>query len=287
MLKEYKKLYAQTADRISNWRDLDKNVLADMYLQYEDTQKDLAEACIAALMCKYWNNIYKYYTTTSTAVTPEDCHDWLSHAIIYALKNRPWKREFNKKSDKNGTWNGQLNKNKIYNDPKGPDKCINMCIKSTQLIYGQAASSNNHKMSCVPLLSIQQLQDDKQDYLLNTQVDDFNPYDSWVNDAIRNEFKQKNYFNAFVLDGIVNSDTFRFDNKSKQQIFSKTKLSKYLKTLDNKYCAIFSDNFRLSLKEVVDAKDKILALNPNKICIYIKKSFEYFTKELPKYINTL
>jgi len=60
MLLQYKKIHESVADRIENWRTIDKNELVRSYEKYE-TNPYLKEGYVAAIMCRYWGAIKKYY----------------------------------------------------------------------------------------------------------------------------------------------------------------------------------------------------------------------------------
>lgn len=128
MLEEVKKCFKTAANAIEGWESLNKNTLANLYIDNEDNER-LRDAYFGALMCKYWNAIGKYYYTSRNSVTIEECYDWLIHALTYALKNRKWR-------DPNSN---------LYGDPTGPDKIINRCIASTRQIFYQASNTDKRR----------------------------------------------------------------------------------------------------------------------------------------------
>ena len=119
MLQESYDLYASLADNIPNWKNIDKNELINKYIEYEKTDHTLANYYMGAIMCKYWPKIYRFYKATPLVCTYEDVYDWLTESIVKTLEHKTW-----------------LNPDhKLYGDPKGPDKCINIRMKSCRLNY--------------------------------------------------------------------------------------------------------------------------------------------------------
>ena len=86
-----KQIYERSADAISNWRDIDKNELCRLYCANENNP--CGEAYLSALICKYWNNIYKYYNQSQGYATLEDCYDIVIDAIQNIIRRRPWEDE--------------------------------------------------------------------------------------------------------------------------------------------------------------------------------------------------
>ena len=70
--QEYKTLYT-AASSIPNWQTMNKNDLINAYIDNEEDEK-LRNSYFAAIMCRYWKNIFKYYAQSkNSGFTVEDC----------------------------------------------------------------------------------------------------------------------------------------------------------------------------------------------------------------------
>ncbi len=308
MLDAYKKLYEKVADEIPGWRKLDKNTLINKYVENENNPT-LKESYIAAIMCKYWGAISKYYQSShSSGVTAEDCHDWLTHAVMYALAHKNWLKQYSTKKrvyldvvvkdpisgeeriEKQMKWiqdNSMINSS--YSDPKGPDKCMNMCIASTRSIFYDASNHMKRSINYQKPISIDSLyeksdknKDAGKSAIIKNMIDnierdvsDINYKSSPAYNLIKNAISKKNYTEALILDSIVNSDVF-VKNADKKSSFSKVKLSKNLRSIDEKYCQLFSKMYDIDYKTVIEAVNNMKSYNSAQLNRSIKKLFSYF-----------
>lgn len=89
MLENEYASFRKRADAIPNWEKIDKNVLANLYLENEHDEVK-REEYLSALVCRYWHNIGSQYNESKNSVNIEECYDWLLNALLRALKNRKW-----------------------------------------------------------------------------------------------------------------------------------------------------------------------------------------------------
>lgn len=231
MLRDYKTIYEKKASIIPNWKCVDKNVLINQYIEHEK-EPELADSYLSAILCRYWGLIDKYYLQSYHSVPVEEVYDWLIHAVLYALKHRKWK-------DPN---------NKLYTDPNGPDKVINRCMLSSRRIFYQAANydlrSLNYKTS-----SLDAAMEARGD-VISSEVQPYEDVEDCTSSMIKKYFDKGKYFTAFFIDGIANYEVFDKLKESGTYTFSKKRLVRHLKHLDNKYAKSFSERFNVSIDKV-------------------------------------
>lgn len=259
VLSSYYKMLENVADGLPNWRNVSKNDLLNSYIDHEQNPL-LKEMYMAAIMCRYWGAISKYYMSSRNSISLEDCFEWLSHAIIYALEHRKWK-------DPN---------NKLYNDPSGPDKVVNRCIISTRQIFYQASNSDSRKVN-FGLESIENLEEQNLSYALPVDHND-EAADLSLKALIRKYFKSSYPAYSFIIDGIVNGDVF---DTTKGNDFNKRKLAKHLRYINDQYCGIFAKNYELAYDKVKEESQifnhisslRLYKLIDQALCL-IKKNLE-------------
>lgn len=97
MLKEYRKLYEESANFIQGWRSKDVNTLAFEAVEVEDNS-DLYSSYVSAIILKYWKLIgfLNEQTKGYYYLTKEDYVYFLENAVIVTLRKRPWENPENK-----------------------------------------------------------------------------------------------------------------------------------------------------------------------------------------------
>ena len=231
MIQESYNLFLQQAEGIDGWRDLDKSELVNRYIEHEGDDDDFyRNSYMAAIICRYWPKIQRFYKATPIVSTYEEIYDILINSILRAIKARRW-------LDKDST---------IYGDPNGPDKAINrtmMCERLNFLIY-----KNRTKRAVeIGAMSIEESKDKKGDVYFDLVEDSklFNNVDHYL--LIRNFYDSKMYILMFVYDVIANFDCTR-DGQ-----FSSKACTKYLLSLDDSYLNGFAEEIDLpfdSIKQV-------------------------------------
>ena len=226
MLDEYKQSCKEAADILPNWKDLSTNDLCRLCIANEDNPV-LYNAYFAAIQYKYWGLIAKYYNSCNGLVEPEVCRDWLIDTIMYALKHRRWE-------DVDST---------LYNDPMGPDRAINTkmkCLKINQYQY----SNRKKRKDEFGTMSLEALAEKMNDNTFGL-IDNSSELDKQsidINEYIKKLFLKKDYFMAYMLDGIINVDVFD-DEDGTKNILSVKKLSRFLRNLTQDYCEEFAERY--------------------------------------------
>lgn len=195
LLEEIRRTYLKFANNIPNWETMNKNKLANLYLEHEHSEPERSYY-FSALMCRYWSNVYKFYRTSkSTKLDISDFTSWLAESFFVAFKYRRWKDP----------------SNKLYNDPQAPDKVINRCIYSTRMRYYQYYNMDKRKLNFQTDSIERQLE--SFGYRANVykymSTVDGSEEDARCKDIITYYLSKENFLLAIILDLICFSDTFR------------------------------------------------------------------------------
>lgn len=248
-----------------SWRKENKNVLFYKYCEYEVSEPNLAEAYLAAITARYWNLINSYYAQGKGAYEAEDCYEWLTDVIAYAVRAKPWQ--------KGGTLDG---------DPNGPDKTINVCMKSRRQGFYQWSNAKKRAESFTSTLSMDKMMEDSGDSKL-PYYDDVNDLHNYldIKNLIISEFKDKNYMSSFIIDGIINAPVIDLTREKDGYLytqFNKKKLSKHLRHIDDRYCNLFSEMYNIPLDEVTQARDCCTSLSSTRIYTLLKNTLHKLSK---------
>lgn len=254
MLDEYKSGYLNVAQQLKDWDTIDKNQLCRDCLANENNP-ELYNIYMSAIICRYWGLIPKFYKISENLATPLDCYNWLLDSIFYAFKHRQWENP----------------DSAIYNDPTGPDKVINRCMKSSRLIHYQYFNRKKRRKN-YQHISIEEFKEkfntdsfDLEDSDSELDLDDLD-----VKDFVKQRFNNKEYFLAFILDCICFEDVYDYDQSTYK--FNMKKLCKIFKNIDENYIHIFAFRYNLDYETVYQAAILSKNINPNRLASKIKDS---------------
>jgi hypothetical protein len=246
LLDEYKELCREAASAAEGWEKLSKNDLCRAYVANKDN-KLLQDAYISAILYRYWNLISKYYYQSANCVTPEECYEWLVDSVSCCVNLAAWENP----------------DSSIYNDPNGPDKVINRCMKCARLTYYQFINRKKRKDD-FGLLSVEEMKelygngapepnDPKQEYDESLFI---------IKNYILQQFNRKNYFVAFLVYYISYANVFDVvkveDNTSAE--FNLRKMCRVMTNLEEDELYAFSNDLKLPYEQVVKAYDYIKAV---------------------------
>ena len=268
MLNEYKQIYKNVADLIPGWEELSKSELLNKYLEVKDNN-ELANCYMSAIIYKYWSVLSKYAMQCNGSFTKEDYHDWLTHAVLYAIDHKVWTDEskaISKKKD-------------------APNMVVNQCIASTRHQNYQKSNYLKYRDQYTAV-SIQAIQEENPnaDIVDNSYNDlDNSHFDCWFSSKVKACFNHGDYTKAFVLDAICNGDCFikkpgvkmlaeypegvntkykaKYHYGPSTSKFSKSKLVDSIKNIDKNYCKMFSTVFDIDQKSVFEAARNMLSLS--------------------------
>lgn len=235
MLDEYKEAFRRCADLIDGWQELSKNDLCRKYVE-NNGNPHLQNSYFAAIMCRYWHLISKYYYMSSNVASVEDCYEWLEDSVYGCLKATSWDRE----------------DSSIYNDPNGPDKVINRCMKCARLTYYQFINRKKRKDN-FGLLSLDEMMETT---LGEPEIEDNAEFSTsqWaLDDYIRKTFSRKDYFLAVMLDIIRSEDVFDTvvtKEREKTIKFSIKKLTKFMSNITDEYVDQFARKYHFEYEDV-------------------------------------
>lgn len=257
-----KQIYERSADAIPNWRDIDKNELCRLYCANENNP--CGEAYLSALICKYWNNIYKYYNQSQGYATLEDCYDIVIDAIQNIIRRRPWEDE----------------KSNLYGDKNAPDKAINRCIKTTW-INSYIASMRDKRLCNTNNLHLESLDAPVVDAIEYACADDVDTKDDDVmlSNLVRCLYNSGDYLGAFCADLIVHGNVFARDDG--MSVFSDKKLIKYLHHITDNYIRVFSEEYNLPYDKVKKSAEYIVNQSTNSLREGIRISLDAMRKYFP------
>ena len=272
MLESYKKSYEQLADNIPNWRTLSKSKLVNLYIENENN-KELADSYLGAIICRYWNSINKNYRLSKLSASAEECYSWTVEGILRALKHRKW----------------LCPTSSVYQDPNGPDKVINRCIKSNRLGFYQSSNTFNRRLN-FGLSSIEDLQEQAGDVLLPSYEDKgIQMVNDMVSSIITKYFNKKEYFMAFMIDAIVNYDVFGDKKDPTNKGFNIRKLRHHMISINKSYIKLFASQYKLDLNESLIGLELCKKMTRNRIYNTIDRNLNLLksNKDIKEYRGIL
>ena len=243
MLDEYKELCRAAADYAPGWEKLSKNDLCRAYVANSGDEA-LQNAYFGAILYRYWNLISKYHSQSANCASPEECYGWLVDSVACCVNLASWQ-------DPNSS---------IYNDPNGPDKVINRCMKCARLTYYQFINRKKRRDE-FGLLSVEELKelygngapepsDPEQECDISSLM---------INEYVVDEFRRKNYFVSFLIYFILKGNVFDLvtvDNK-KMSEFNLRRICQLLNSIDDATLHAFSEEYELSIEDVKKANEYI------------------------------
>ena len=260
MLQELKANLEQSANvLIPEWKTLTKNELLNAYVDAKTTQEK--EGYLSAIFLNYWTYLNRCYRKVYKTASAEDCYDMLVDSALYVLKKVPWRNP----------------QNKLYNDPNGPDKAMNVALSSAVHVYYQFSNTQKRRAN-VAAISLEYLSDVCGDaavkHYSETTYDD---YDLVVDTLVKDNFNKKNYVAAFVIDGTAYGDCFKHTHDEKGYIlseFSKRALMKHLRSLDSAYVANFAKKYEVDYAKAKEAAEICTSLSSSRLDTLVRKTFE-------------
>lgn len=256
LLDEYKELYRQKADSLNiDWKKMSKNELCFQYIAHENTT--YADAFLSAIMCRYWSSIQKMHGTCGGLVNEFDVYEWLTDAVLYALKHRKWEDP----------------ESPLYGDPNAPDKVINRAFKCSKLTYFQQLNRFNRKLN-IGLASIEALQESMNDASMpfyNTENVQFRG-----KEFVKSKFNSGEYFDAIMVFHILYSDVFEIIEGERK--FSLKRLTKAIKSYNSKDVTMMSSLFDLSEEECEFAMSRLSKNSLSKLETLCKNSLDKLSK---------
>lgn len=181
---------------------MNKNELCDLYIDHKD--EEIGQAYLSAIICRYWPSLKGYINKCFINVSEEELYDAFIEAILYSLNRAAWR-------DPNSS---------VYQDPNGPDKCLNIKIKC--MIWNVEGSYQKDKRvvnrNNTNIESVEFFEPSKEDSYDNV----------YISDLFNRTLANKDYVAAFIVHYVAYGDVFSSDG----QLDSK-KLCKRLRHIDD------------------------------------------------------
>ena len=221
----------------------------------------LQNAYISAILYRYWNLISKYYYQSANCATPEECYGWLVDSVSCCVNLAAWENP----------------DSSIYNDPNGPDKVINRCMKCARLTYYQFINRKKRRDD-FGTLSVDELkelygngapepEDPEQEYDVSLFI---------IKDYIIEEFRKKNYFVSFLIYFILYANVFDVikleDSRSSE--FNLRKMCRIMSTIEEDMLVSFSEDLKLPLSDVTKAAEYVRSVPSGNMKKKIQQTLE-------------
>lgn len=260
MLDEYKELCRKAANFAPGWHELSKNDLCREYVKNKGNAT-LQNAYISAILYRYWNLISKYYYQSANCATPEECYGWLVDSVSCCVNLAAWENP----------------DSSIYNDPNGPDKVINRCMKCARLTYYQFINRKKRRDE-FGMLSVDELkelygngapepEDPEQEYDVSLFI---------IKDYIVEEFHKKNYFVSFLVYFILYANVFDVIKleDSRTSEFNLRKICRIMSTIEEDMLVSFSEDLKLPIADVTKAAEYVRSVPSGNMKKKIQQTLE-------------
>lgn len=278
MLERFQKICFDIAGDLTidgiDWESVSKSTLINKYVDNMHKDSFLSNRIMAAIVYRYWDTIDTYYRFNSHIATPEDCFDWVTNAILYAVEKQKWRDPLSV----------------LHKEENAPDRVVNIKARMERLTYYQYIQYGKRKAN---------LNSSNFDFdFFITHESELNSYDSEYsfldmyeldNGAIRlikDSLDKNEFLRAFIIDGIINSNVFlKKSSKDKQIVFKKSALKKYLTRFDLNYLKIFCNLYNQPMERISTAIKQIQQISSKELNYNINKELKNIKGLLYKYID--
>ena len=247
-MKELKKIYLELAETVPNYKQISQVELAEEYLQGGPK----AEACLAALIVRYWNIIEKQIYKDYGLYDEKEAYDWFINSLLYTLEQKPWQ-------DKNSS---------LYNDPKAIERALNTCVKCDRANWFQASNRYkrmiNHNTSSLEALS----EEYKDSYIPDTMIRD-NTADNDYKFLVCEYYNKQQYLLSLIIDVIVHDVPLDKCEDTKSLVLN---IKRCIKSLPNNYYKIFAELYEYPVEQVEKSFSYIYNMSDSKL----KQSIENY-----------
>ena len=256
MLDDLKNIYYQKADVLdSSWKKLSGNELCFKYIECLNTQSlENLDNYLSAIIYKFWSVAVKaYYSQGLKLAAPEDCYNWLIDSILYVLKHHVWT---------DPTHN-------LFNDPRAPEKAINVVFTSTKINYFVSLTRQKRKVD-TQSLSLETISEEKADSYFLPVYDNYNFLELNLIKLIKKLYKSNEYFSSICLDLVLNENLI---DRSNNQVLQYKKLKKRLRSLDDNYAKFFSALYDVPYDSLLRSVQYISNLSNIELDVKISRFF--------------
>lgn len=266
MLESYKKAHMVGASIIDGWEKMNKNDLINLCVDNEEN-KELYDAYYNAVVCRYWNVMERFKSKSYGSIHDTTIYyDWLLDGINRALTNKSWR-------NKDST---------LYGDPSGPDKAVNVCLRSVRLGWYHQSNYNRRRANFGA---------ESVDKLVEAEDNGGKSYLFYDSDPIANGYlnirsladsfiRKGEYISALVVGCIVEFDVFDRWRERGERVtkFNKKKLVRKLNNLTKDDCYELSLVFGNTREDVESMVEKCKNINSKKRHLAIDWSIKKIEK---------
>lgn len=249
MLEEIWKNYYDCANQyIPNWKTINKNDLCNKYVL--EANHLYKQGYLSAIICKYWPSLLGYINKCYLNIQPDVLYDAFIDGILYSLNNKAWLNE----------------DSSVYNNPNGPDICINRKVKFMIWNAEGAAQKSKRDINNHVVCST----DDEEVFSIGKFSDDLTKLE--IHDLIFNKIYKSDYVSAMIIHYLIYGDVFVDGNLDKKR------LCKRLRNFDE-----IEKNQILNMYKIsnLQADDILFTLNNlssrrlyNRIDLFLKKGLQ-------------
>ncbi len=241
MLKEYKEVYLNAVSVLPGYKNLSQIELADKYAE----GGPLKDAYLAAIVLRYWNIIEKLVYKDYGLYDPKEAYDWFMDALLYIMKDQPWKDPTSS----------------VYGDPKGLEKTLNVCVKCSRANWFQASNRLKRKINH-NVASLDCLAEDFNDAYMPKELTTSNTTDSSYRYMIIDCFNKQQYLLALMLDVIVNDLNLERCVDTKSLVAN---IRKSIVSLPDDYSNTFAKEYQFDVKQVEKSFEYIYNMSDTKL----------------------
>ena len=271
MLGEIYNSCYETANSLRDWQKLNKNDIANLYLDNRYTE--MGNIYGAALLCKYWYKVGLIWKNNKKAMTQEDCYEIVWDGIEKAMDYAAWRNP----------------ENSLYQDPNGPDKAINVCIDSVRKVYYTFTNRDKRKVHYGSFTSsMDEFADeyddftgDLSDFYIDEYYQDIGAFH--VSSLIDTFVRTNKLAEAIIIDNICFNDSTTRDSSGCAIVYNERKLVSELHLLDDDgYSEYFADKYGVSINDVKECLKRINNLSYNLLHKLINRTL-YMIRNLDRY----
>ena len=250
----------------------DIDVLVNKYCEARDANDEEAkDRYISALLVRYWHLVpFLYNKSSGSGYEMSDMINWIFLGIQKATD-----REARKWLDKDF---------EFYNDRRGPEKCINMCIYSIRNMYYQQSNYDKRKVNFNTVSLDEPVQRYEKSDDVVTLGDTLYEEDNYfsgpdaADDLVVKLIEQGNLFGAIATWAIARGEGIMVSDENRN--YSDRTLIAYLHYMPDEDAVEFAEQFGLDTDEVLELTQEMRGYYSSKMHKKLDRVKRFLRKEL-------
>lgn len=264
--------FYMSASRLGDFQSMSKTELANGYCDADDANDTVKrDQYYSALMLRYWFKVFDFAEKSDFArLELEDFVSWLSESLDIGLKYRRWRDP----------------SNPLSKDPNAPDKVFNRCFFSTRRRWYAHFNKNKRKINYLADSIDRQVDtfDDAADIVIQN-TEDVGVQDAGVS-IVEALVRGGKVVQALIIDAIAHQDTFNYNAKKRDYLFSPSKVVEHLNTIDSRYINYFNSTYGVDKNELAKIAVKLSKTPKKELKNYIERTFKNIKSD-PSVLKTL